>query len=139
MAELAVEDVQAQVQACLNCLELCRALYRQIDEPAVKEKLASLVDGLQEVLATLASHLRRWGAPSGDFEPDRQGKARIHQVLGMRSLPGQLQVVRKCLADIVAWYTAHQDAGVWLASLAAQTQELLDAWDHGMREVKATR
>lgn len=137
MAELSVEDLQAQLQAYLNCLELCRALITQTDEPGVRENLAPLIEDLQEHLATLAGHLRRRGVPAGGLELDRRGAARIREVLAMRSQPGQLLVVRECLADLRAWYVAHQGGEDWLASLAAQAQEMIEGWDEGMREVKA--
>jgi len=138
MAELTVEDLQARLQAYLNCLELCRALHTQTDEPGVGENLAPLIDGLQEHLMALAGHLRRRGVPPGAFGLDRQGAARIRDMLAMRSQPGQLAVVRECLADLLAWYAAHQGGEDWLASLSAQAQEMIEGWDQGMREVKAT-
>jgi hypothetical protein len=138
MAEPLAEDLQAQLQAYLNCLELCRALHTQSDEPSVREKLVPLMDGLQELLATLAGRLRQRGVPPGDLQLDRQGEARIREVLGMRSQPGQLRVVRECLADMLAWYAAYQGGADWLVPLSAQAQEMLEAWDQGMREVKAT-
>lgn len=138
MAEFSVEDLQAQLQAYLNCVELCRALITQTDEPGVRENLAPLIEDLQEHLAALAGHLRRRGVPAGGFGLDRQGAARIRDTLAMRSRPGQLAVVRECLAGLLAWYAAHQGDEDWLASLSTQAQQMLQAWDQGMREVKAT-
>jgi hypothetical protein len=73
MAELSIEGLQTLLQAYLNCLELCRALEKQTNDPYVKESLALLIDGLQESLASLASYLRRQGLAPGAYELNRQG------------------------------------------------------------------
>ena len=144
MAEPSNEELQALLQAYLNCLELCRAFKKRTDDPHVREALGSLIDDLQEPLATLTSHLRRQGIAPGAFELDRQGKAGIREVLGTRSLREQLLAVRRCLADLVTWYTVHLPAARtdqlpsdWLGSLSAQAQQMLDNWDQHMVEMKA--
>jgi hypothetical protein len=145
MAELSVEDLRAQLQAYLNCLELCRALQKQTDEPGVKESLDSLVGDFQEILASLAGHLRQRGVAPGAYELDGQGKAQIREVLGTRSFPDKLLIVRRSLADLAVFYDEHLPADQldpgdrdWLASLSAQTRRMLDEWDQHMREIKAT-
>jgi len=149
--ELSVEDVRSQLQAYLNCLELCRVLQKQTDKPDVKEALDSLMDDLQELLASLAGHLRRGGVAPGGLQLDREGEARIREVVGTRSLRDQLLLVRGCLADLVAFFDklapadqagapadqADPSAFDWLAPLSAQTQRMLDGWDQHMREMKA--
>ena len=104
MDELSVEDVRPQLQAYLNCLELCRVLQKQTDKPDVKEALDSLMDDLQELVASLAGHLRRGGVAPGGLQLDREGEARIREVLGTRSLRDQLLIVRRCLVDLVAFF-----------------------------------
>ena len=158
MDELSVEDVRPQLQAYLNCLELCRVLQKQTDKPDVKEALDSLMDDLQELLASLAGHLRRGGGAPGGLQLDREGEARIREVLGTHSLRDQLLLIRGCLADLVAFFDklapadqagapadqagapadqADPSAFDWLAPLSAQTQRMLDGWDQHMREMKA--
>jgi hypothetical protein len=144
MTEPPIEDLEARMQAYLNCLELCRALHRQTDDHHVKEALAPVIDDLQTSLATLASHLRQWGAAPGTFRLDRQGKARIREMLGMRSLSEQMFAIRDCLADLVAWYAEHPPADQtdptirdWLVPLSTHTQHVLEWWDQQMREMKA--
>jgi len=151
MDELTVEDLQTQLQAYLNCLELCRVLHKQTDEPSVRRSLDSLIDDLQELVASLASHLRQRGVAPGTYELDGEGKARIREVLGTRSLRDQLLVVRRCLADLVAFFDKlppadqagapadQTDPGAldWPASLSAQTQRVLEKWDQHLRELKA--
>jgi hypothetical protein len=149
--EFSVEDVRPQLQAYLNCLELCRALQKQTDKPDVREALDSLIDDLQELVASLAGHLRRGGVAPGGLQLDREGEARIREVLETRSLREQLLLVRGCLADLVAFFDklppawsagapadqADPSAVDWLATLSAQTQRMLDGWDQHMREMKA--
>ena len=142
--ELQTEELQTLSQAYLNCLELCRAFKKQTDDPYVRDALGSLIDDLHEPLAVLASHLRRQGIAPGTLELDRQGKARIREILGTRSLREKLLSIRRCLADLVAWYTAHFSAARtdqlppdWLGSLSAQAQRMLDKWDQHMLEMKA--
>ena len=84
------------------------------------------------------------GFAPGALELDRQGKAKIREILGTRSLREQLLAVRRCLADLVAWHTAHAAAAKtgrlppdWLESLSAQAQRMLDRWDQHMVEMKA--
>ena len=144
MTELPIEDLDARMQACLNCLELCRALHRQTDDHHVKEALNPLIDDLQTSLATLASHLRQWGAAPGTLQLDRQGTTRIREMVGMRSLSEQMFAIRDCLADLVAWYAEHPPADEtdssardWLASLSARAQQMLEWWDRQMHEMKA--
>ena len=144
MDELSVEDVQAQLQAYLNFLELCRALHKQTHEPGMRESLDSLIDDSQELVASLAGYLRRGGVPPGALQLDREGKARIREVLGTRSLRDQLLVVRRCLADLVAFFDKLPPADQadpstldWLAPLSAQTQRMLEGWDQHMHEMKA--
>jgi hypothetical protein len=145
MAGLSVEDLQARLQAYLNCLELCRVLHKQTDDPGVRASLDSLISDLHEILASLASHLRQRGVAPGTHQLDRPGKAQIREVLGTRSLLEQLRVVRRSLADLVAWYDRHPPSDRsdpsdhdWLASLSAQTKRMLGEWDHHMHEMGAT-
>jgi hypothetical protein len=144
MAEPSLEESQTQLQAYLNCLELCQAFSKQTGDPYVKQALGVLIDGLQESLAALAGQLRRAGVAPGVYELDRQGQARIRDVLAMRSLHSQLLAVRRSLVELVAGYAAsppnaQADAAGpdWRASLAAQAQRMLDGWDQHMREMKA--
>jgi len=144
MAELTVEDMQIQLQAYLNCLELCRVLHKQTDEPSVRRSLDTLIDDLQELVASLAGHLRLRGVAPGTYQLDGEGKARIRQVLGIRSLRDQLFVVRECLAELVAFFDKHSpldqsepDTLDWLTSLSAQTQRVLEKWDQHLRKLKA--
>lgn len=144
MVEAWLKDTQAQLQAYLNCLELCQALGRQTSDPDVRQALALLTDDLQESLTSLASHLRHGGVAPGLYEVDRRGQARIREVLGMRALHSQLRAIRHSLAELVAWYAAHPptDQAVpsshdWLITLSAQAQRMLDNWDQHMREMKA--
>lgn len=144
MTELPIEDLDARMQAYLNCLELCRALHRQTDDHDVKEALAPVIDGLQISLASLASHLRQWGAAPGKLQVDRQGKTRTREMLGMHTLSEQVFAIRDCLADLAAWYAEHLPAdqsdptiGDWLVPLSTHTQQMLDWWDRQMHEMKA--
>ena len=139
MVELSVEDLGTQLQAYLNCLELCRVLQKQTDDPDVREALGSLIDDLQDLVATLAGHLRRRGVAPGTYQLNGEGKARIREVLGTCSLPEQLLAVRRCLADLVACYDKHPptDQDDPSASLSAQAQRMLEEWDQHMREMKA--
>ena len=137
-----VEALQAQLQAYLNCTELCRALHRQTDDPYVKEALEPLIEGLQASLATLAGRVRHLGYPPGGYEADRQGMAVIRNALATRSLREQLLAVRRCLAALVAWYDSHlaptQAVPDWLISLSEEAHTLLRAWDQHMYEMKAS-
>ena len=145
MTKLPIEDLDARLQAYLNCLELCRALRSQTDDHNVKEALDPVIDDLQTSLATLASHLRQWGAAPGAYQLDLRGKTRTREMLGMRLLSEQMFAIRDCLADLVAWYGEHPpteetDSSTrdWLASLSAHTQQMLEWWDRQMHEMKAT-
>jgi len=144
MADPPLEESQAQLQAYLNCLELCQAFSQQTGDPYVKQALGVLIDGLQESLAALAGQLRRGGVAPGVCELDRQGQAHIRNVLAMRSLHSQLLAIRRCLVELAAGYApsapaAQPDAASpdWRASLAAQAQRMLDGWEQHMREMKA--
>lgn len=143
MDELTVDDMRTQLQAYLNCLELCRVLHKQTDEPSVRRSLDSLIDDLQELVAALAGRLRREGVAPGIYQLDGEGKARIREMLGTRSLRDQLLIVRRCLADVVASYhelapadQADPDAPHGPASLSAQAQRILEEWDQHLRELK---
>jgi hypothetical protein len=140
MAEPSIKELLAQLQAHMNYLELCRALSKHTDDPYVREALGVLIDDLQECTASLASHLRRLGMAPGAYELDRQGKARIRDVLGERSLHKQLLAIRRGLADLVDWYSLHLAAPTaydWLTPLSSQAKRMLAGWDQHMREMKA--
>jgi hypothetical protein len=105
-----------------------------------------VIDGLQTSLVTLASHLRQWGAAPGTFQVDRQGKTRIREMLGMRSLSEKMFAIRDCLADLVAWYAEYPPADQtdpairdWLVPLSTHTQHVLEGWDQQMREMGVTK
>ncbi len=139
------KQIQALLQAYLNCLELCRALNKQTHDPHGREALGTLIDDLQESLVLLASRLRRRGVAPGTFELDRQGKARIREVLGTCSVREQLLAIRRSLAHLVAWYAAHWPAPHadrssldWLESLSVQASGMSERWDRHMYEMKAT-
>lgn len=142
MAQLSLQDLGAHLQAYLNHLELCKALKKQISDPQVRESLDMLIDGGQESLAALASHLRQVGAAPGVHELDRAGRTRIREVLALRSLSDQLFAVQRSLADLVAWYQAHATADQadlasqdLLASLSAQAHRMLEGWDRHIAEM----
>jgi hypothetical protein len=144
MAEISIEGLQTLLQAYLNCLELCRALEKQTNDPYVKESLALLIDGLQESLASLASYLRRQGLAPGAYELNRQGMAKIRDVLATRSLREQLFAVRRDLTELAAWYDTHvpadhadQATRDWLGSLSAQARRMREGWDQHMDEMRA--
>jgi len=146
MAGLPLDALQTHLQEYLNCLELCRALQKQVVDANVKEALDSLLGDGREALASLAGYLRQQGVAPGTYELDHRGKARIREVLALRALGDQLLVVRRCLADLVAWYDAHMPATpaaptaqALLASLTAQTCRMLDRWDRHMDEMKAVK
>jgi hypothetical protein len=139
------KQLQALPQAYLNCLELCRALNKQTNDPHVRKALCALIDELQESLAPLASHLRQRGVAAGAYGLDRQGKARIRELLGAHSVREQMLAVRRSLSHLVAWYSARLPApradhtGLdWLESLSAQANGMLERWDRHMVEMKAT-
>jgi hypothetical protein len=143
--QVPVEALQAQLQASLNCTELCRALHRQTKDPYVKEALEPLIEGLQASLATLAGHVRQLGYPPVGYEPDRSGMAVIRKAVATRSLREQLLAVRRCLADLVAWYDSHlaltqadEVTSGSLISLSEEANSLLRAWDQHMYEMKAS-
>jgi hypothetical protein len=145
MTQLSVEDLTAQLQAYLNCLELCKVLQKQSDEPGVRESLDSLIGDLHEILASLANHLRRRGVAPGTLQLDREGEAQIREVLGTRSLLEQLRVVRRSLTNLVAWYDKHPSHDQsdptdrdWLISLSVQAQRMSAEWDQHMREMRAS-
>jgi hypothetical protein len=144
MAQLSLQDLGAHLQAYLNHVELCKALKKQTSDPQVRESLDMLIHGGQESLATLASHMRRMGAAPGVHELDRAGRARMREVLALRSLGDQLFAVRRSLADLVAWYQAHAAADHadpashdLLASLSAQAHRMLEGWDRHIEEMRA--
>ena len=144
MAELQNEDLQTLLQSYLNCLELCRVFQKHTDDPDVKQALDLLIDDLQTATASLSGQLRRRGVAPGTYELDSQGKARIRDVLGTRALSEQLAVVRRSLADLVAWYAQHPPSGQpdpgaqdWYPALHAQTEQMLEHWDHHLKDMKA--
>ncbi len=147
MAEFPVEAWQAHLQAYLNCLELCHAFRRQVDNEHVRQALDVLMDEGQDALASLAACLRQQGAAPGTLELDRRGKAAIQEMLALRALRDQLRMVRSGLADLVAWQTEHlpgdADPAIntemrdLLASSLAQTRHMLDRWDQHMAEMGA--
>jgi len=143
MAEFPVEAWQAHLQAYLNCLELCQAFRRQVDDGHVQQALDALLDEGQDVLALLAGCLRQQGAAPGALELDRQGKTAIRELLALRALRDQLLMVRSSLADLIAWHEAHLPGGAdpamedLLASSLAQTRHMLDQWDRHMAEMGA--
>jgi hypothetical protein len=145
MAEFPVEAWQAHLQAYLNCLELCQAFRRQVDDGHVQQALDALLDEGQDVLASLAGCLRQQGAAPGALELDRRGKAAIRELLALRALRDQLLTVRSSLADLVAWHEAHPPGGAdpamegLLASSLAQTRRMLDQWDRHMAEMGAAK
>jgi hypothetical protein len=140
MAQPSIQELLAQLQAHVNYLELCRALSKHTDDPHVREALGVLIEEMQDSTAYLASHMRRLGVAPGAYELDRQGKARIRDVLGERSLHKQLLAIRRGLADLVAWYSPHLAAPTtydWLAPLSMQAEHMLAGWDQHLREMKA--
>jgi hypothetical protein len=144
MAELAVTDLEVQLQAYLNCLELCRAFQKLNDDPYVKEALEALIDDLQACLADLARHLRQRGVAPGTFQLDGRGKTRIREIRETRSLAEQMATVRGCLADLVARYGKHPvidqtdpTLPAWFVSLSAQARHMLEKWDRHMLDMKA--
>jgi hypothetical protein len=144
MANVVVDDLEVQLQASLNCLEMCRAFHKQTKDPDVKATLEPLMDDLQDSLASMAGQLRARGVATGTFQLDDRGQARVREVLGARSLSDQLLAVRECLAGLVVWYDdhssadqAHPGADDWLVSLSAQAHSLLERWDRHLKEMKA--
>jgi hypothetical protein len=143
MAEFPVEAWQAYLQAYLNCLELCRAFRRQVDDGHVQQALDVLLDEGQDVLASLAACLRQQGAAPGALELDRRGKVAMRELLALRALRDQLVMVRSSLADLVAWHEAHLPGDAdpameaLLASSLAQTRHMLGQWDQHMAEMGA--
>ncbi len=149
MAEFSVKAWQAHLQAYLNCLELCRAFRRQVDNEYVRPALDTLLDEGQDALASLAACLRQQGAAPGTLELDRRGKAAVQELLALRALRDQLLMVRSSLADLVAWQTEHLPGDAdralnidmntetkdLLASSLAQTRHMLDGWDQHMAEM----
>ncbi len=146
MTQPSIKELQTHLQASLNFLELCRALKRRTRDPHVKEALNLLIDGEQESLAILSSHLRQMRAAPGARELDRRGKARIREVLALRSPGDQLLAVRRSLADLVAWYETHPPTAQadpatrdLLASLSAQAHRMLEGWDRHLDEMKVAK
>jgi hypothetical protein len=145
MAEFPVEAWQAHLQAYLNCLELCQAFRRQVDDEHVRQALDALLDEGQDALASLAGCLRQQGAAPGALELDRRGKAAIRELLALRALRDRLLMARSSLADLVTWHAAHlpddADPAVkdLLASSLAQTRHMLDQWDQHMAEMRAAK
>ena len=145
MAEFPVEAWQAHLQAYLNCLELCQAFRRQVDDEHVRQALDALLGEGQDALASLAGCLRQQGAAPGALELDRRGKAAIRELLALRALRDQLLIVRSSLADLIAWHETHLPDGAdpamedLLASSLAQTRRMLDQWDRHMAEMGAAK
>ena len=145
MVEFPVEAWQAHLQAYLNCLELCQAFRRQVDDGHVQQALDALLDEGHDVLASLAGFLRQQGAAPGALELDRRGKAAIRELLALRALRDQLLIVRSSLADLIAWHEAHLPDGAdpamedLLASSLTQTRRMLDQWDRHMAEMGAAK
>lgn len=144
MTEPSIKELQADLQAYLNCLELCRAFEKQTSDPYVRESLNVLIDDLQESLAVLARHLRQAGIAPGARELDRRGRARVMEVLAMRPLREQLLAVRNELADLVARHDTYvlsdsTDAVTHelLESLSAGARRMLEGWDQHLHEMKA--
>ncbi len=139
MAEFPVEAWQAHLQAYLNCLELCQAFRRQVGDEHVRQALDDLLDEGQDALAALAGCLRQQGAAPGALELDRRGKVAVRELLALRALRDQLQTVRDCLADLVAWQAAHLPDGAdpVLMGALAQTRRMLDRWDQHIAEMGA--
>ena len=147
MAEFPVKAWQTHLQAYLNCLELCQAFKRQVDDEHVRQALGALLDEGQDALASLAACLRQQGAAPGALELDRRGKAAIHELLALRALRDQLLMVRTSLAGLVAWQAEHLPGDAdpamnmemqdLLASSLAQTRRMLDQWDRHMAEMGA--
>jgi len=143
MAEFPVEAWQAHLQAYLNCLELCQAFRRQVDDEHVRQALDALLDEGQDALASLAGCLRQQGAAPGVLELDRRGKAAIRELLALRALRDRLLMVRSSLADLVTWHASNLPADAdpamtdSLASSLAQTRRMLDQWDQHMAEMGA--
>ena len=143
MAEFPVEAWQAHLQAYLNCLELCQAFRRQVDDGHVQQALDALLDEGQDALASLAGCLRQQGAAPGALELDRRGKAAIRELLALRALRDRLLMVRSSLADLVTWHASNLPADAdpamtdSLASSLAQTRRMLDQWDQHMAEMGA--
>ncbi len=151
MAEFPVKAWQIHLQAYLNCLELCQAFRRQVDNEHVRQALDALLDEGQDALASLAACLRQQGAAPGTLELDRRGKAAVLEMLALRALRDQLRMVRSSLADLVAWQTEHLPGDAdpamkldmsiemrdLLVSSQAQTRHMLDRWDQHMAEMGA--
>jgi len=143
MAEFPVDAWQAHLQAYLNCLELCQAFRRQVDNEHVRQALDGLLDEGQDALASLAACLRQQAAAPGALELDRRGKAAIRELLALRALRDQLLMVRSSLADLVTWHATHLPGDAdpamedLLASSLAQTRRMLDRWDQHMAEMGA--
>jgi hypothetical protein len=145
MGEFPVEAWQAHLQAYLNCLELCQAFKKQVDDGHVRRALDVLLDEGQDALASLAGCLRQQGAAPGALELDRRGRAAIRELLALRALRDQLLMVRSRLADLVAWQAAHLPDGAdpatniemrdSLASSLAHIRHMLDQWDQHMAEM----
>lgn len=139
MTEPSLNELQGLLQTYLNCVELCRVFGKQTRDPYVKEALDGLIDDLQDSLASLSGHLRRLGGAPGAYEVDRQGKARIRDVLNTRSLYDQMLAVRDSLVELVAWYTSRdaQTSPDWLLSLSEEAQRMAGEWNRQMDEITA--
>jgi hypothetical protein len=131
-----VDELQDQLQAYVNCLELCRALYKPVKKPYARRALASLIEDLQDSMLTLSGLLRQRGAAPGALEVDRRGEATMCDALATRSLAEQLLAVRQSLAGLVAWYAQHvplaEDdpaARDVLSSLSHAAQGMLAEWN----------
>ena len=66
----------------------------------------------------------------------------LNKIIPLRE---KLLAIRRCLADLVAWYTAFVPAAKtdqlppdWLGSLSVHAQRMLDRWDQHMVEMKVT-
>ncbi len=143
MAEFPVEAWQAHLQAYLNCLELCQAFSKHVDDEHVRQALEALLDEGRDALASLAGCVRQQGGAPGALELDRRGKAAIRELLALRALRDQLLMVRSCLADLVTWHASHlpDDADPAMKDLLApplaQTRHMLDRWDQHMADMGA--
>jgi hypothetical protein len=134
--ELSVDALQDQLQAYVNCLELCRALYKPVKKPYARQALAVLIEDLQDAMLSLSGLVRQHGAAPGALEVDRQGQAAMRDALGTRSLAKQLLAVRHSLADLAAWYAQHLTAveddpaaREALSSLSEAARGMVAEWD----------
>jgi hypothetical protein len=142
MVERLDDELQDQLQAYLNCVELCSALHRHTRDRHMRKALGVLVSDPQDSLAALSAQLRRRGIAPGAREADQATLTRIRQVLAMRHLDDQMRVIQDCLAALAAWYDrclplfeVDGTAPDWLASLAEEARRMLAGWERHMREM----